>query len=403
MDSDVLTYGKIRGGWAKVGHGIGPEDILVSYRLSSNPYSNPITGVKIPLLFTPSTLISSGIKPSFNKEIQIGFDLGFYGGRIQLHATYHNKVHKNDIVPVDVSTATGYASYLTNAGKTQGDIYEFTLSVVPVQTANFRWQSKVNFSHMSIVVKELPAGLDTYTVSGTTSAFSFVNITHELGKELGQIYGAAIARNDKGQPILTESGLYTADTNTGFGSYQPDFFGGWVNSFRYKNISLQAVITYQKGGRFFSLSDMWGNYTGLRAVTAGLNDKGNPKRDPVSKGGGVHVQGVSAVDGSPIDMYVNASKYYHQWYANQLAGPFVYSKSYVKLKQVSLSYTLPQQWWDGVLNSVRISFIGRNLLMLYLPEENHSDWDPSELAHPWGENGQLPGTMSLGFNVHITF
>src|SRR5690606_18987295 len=131
----------------------------------------------------------------------------------------------------------------------------------------------------------------------------------------GQLRGAGFATDANGNRILNANGLYVVEQNKFFGSILPDFTGGMLNTFAYKNFNLTAAIDFQKGGKFFSLSENWGLYSGLLEETAGLNDKGVPKRDPVADGGGVHVTGIDE-NGSPVDMYVEAMSYYGQWYSN---------------------------------------------------------------------------------------
>jgi hypothetical protein len=136
--------------------------------------------------------------------------------------------------------------------------------------------------------------------------------------------------------------------------------------------------------------------------TASLNDRGVPKRDLVSEGGGVHVTGVDR-SGNPVDTYIAAQDYYKQWQDNALAEPFIHDASFVKLREMKLSYALPQRWIGDYLKSATVGLVGRNLWMIAVSEENENNWDPSELAETYGENGQLPGTRSYGFNVKVTF
>ncbi|MGD8747752.1 MAG: SusC/RagA family TonB-linked outer membrane protein, partial [Balneolaceae bacterium] len=405
LQSDIISYGKVRAGWAQVGNDVAAEKILSSYALDSNPYTNPATGNSAPLLYTDDTIVDPNIKPAINSSFETGFDIRFFDDRVGLNATYYHETRKDEIIGVSLSTSNGAGSYLTNAGTSKRDGIELSLNGVPVRTHDFRWDATLNFAKNKTIVTSLPQGLDTYEIdlgSGNTNAFSFVNITHKRGEEWGQIRGAAIRRADNGDPILNSNGLYVVDQGQFFGSVLPDWTGGMVNTFSYKGLGLTAAVDFQKGGKFFSLTEMWGTYTGILDRTAGLNDKGNPKRDAVADGGGVHVTGQD-VNGNAVDMYVNAHTYFDQWYSNRLAEPFIHDASYVKLRELSLTYSLPKRWLGGFINSAKIGVVGRNLWLIAVSGDNHHRWDPSELAQTWGENAQLPGTRSFGFNVNVTF
>jgi TonB-linked SusC/RagA family outer membrane protein len=402
--TDWLSYGKVRANWAQVGDDVGAEAILQSFALSNNPYSNPVTGQATPLLFTDNTRVDPNIQPALNTSFETGFDIRFLDNRIGLDATYYNEKREDEIIGIALSRANGAESFLTNAGSTRRQGLELSLDLTPLQTSDFRWDMTANWATNQTIVTDLPQDLETYEIGGTTAAFGFVNITHVLDEEWGQLRGAGIRRTDDGTPIFANpgNGAYAVEQNQNFGSVLPDWTGGLYNSFSFKGLSLATSFDFQKGGQFFSLSEQWGTYTGLLEETAGDNDKGNPKRDPVSEGGGVHITG-ETTDGSPVDRYVNAQAFYKQWYSNRLAEPFVHDASYLKLRELSLSYALPQKWLvGGVVKSASIGVVGRNLWLMAVSGDNEHGWDPSEFGETFGENGQLPGTRSYGFNVNVT-
>jgi hypothetical protein len=138
--------------------------------------------------------------------------------------------------------------------------------------------------------------------------------------------------------------------------------------------------------------------------TAGLNEKGNPKRDPVSAGGGVRVTGVDARDGrTPVDVYVDAYDYFHQFYYQQIAEPFVHKLSYAKLRELSLGYSIPTQKLGKFGKSIQgasVALTARNLFFIFRDSKN---FDPSEISGVQGEDGQMPGARTIGFNVKVSF
>jgi len=205
-----------------------------------------------------------------------------------------------------------------------------------------------------------------------------------------------------GIPVLDPvSGSYVKEENKRFGSVLPDYTGGVQNSIVYKNFVLNVNIDYQWGGKFFSLSDMWGSYSGLLARTAVLNDKGIPIRDKVVDGGGVHVTGIDESK-NKVDMYVEAQDYFHNMVGDNVFDEFVYDLTFVKLREVSLGYRIPvvkigaAKW----LQNATFSVVARNPWLIYAKTK---DFDPSEISNVFGENGQFPGTRSLGFNLKLGF
>jgi hypothetical protein len=177
----------------------------------------------------------------------------------------------------------------------------------------------------------------------------------------------------------------------------PDFTGGIVNNFTYKDFSLAVAIDFQRGGKYFSLSNLWGEYSGLLSQTAATNSNGKNVRDDVSEGGGIHVTGVNE-NGEPVAYDVAAYNYFHQFADQSLLDNSVFDASYVKLREVSLGYKVPLK--SGVLQNLTFSVVARNPWLIYLSNRNI---DASELSHRWGENGQQPGTRSLGFNIKASF
>lgn len=412
IDMQSLSYGKIRIGYAEVGDDVSAEMIDQTYNLQQDPFTNPETSKPTTLLSTSGTLVDPEIRPALNSSFETGFDIRFFNDRVGLNATYYNEMRKDEIIPATMSSGTGYTAYLTNAGSSKRQGVELSLESTPVQNQNFRWDATVNWATNETIVQSLPAGLKSYEM-GLTSAFGFISVTHRVGEEWGQLRGAGIRRNEKGTPIVNpKTGKYAVEQNKYFGSVLPDWTGGFVNTFTFKNLSLTAAIDFQKGGKFFSLSEQWGEYSGLLKETAGKNDLGNPKRDPIydsngnmlpkEKRGGIHVTGVSP-QGNKVDTYISAKSYYKQWNSNSVAEPFIHDASYVKLRELNLSYNLPKSWLGGFVKSAKLGVVGRNLWMIALAPGNVHNWDPSELAQVYGENGQLPGTQSYGFNVKVTF
>jgi len=227
-----------------------------------------------------------------------------------------------------------------------------------------------------------------------------------LGKDWGQLIGGGYTRNEAGIPLLDPlTGLYVAgDANYDYGPVAPKLTGGLQSFFTYKNLSFNFSLDYQHGGKFYSCSEYWGNYSGVLAPTATTNDWGVNVRDPVANGGGIHVTGVSSVDSkTPVDMYVDAFTYFHQFRSTRIAELYIHNLSYVKLRELSIGYNLPVKNWlftKKYMQAATIALTSRNPWLIYTAAKN---FDPSEISLVYGEEGQMPPVKSFGINLSVTF
>ncbi len=398
IGSSVLSFGKVRAGWAQVGNDVAALALNPTYPLSGSPYFG------LPQMYTNATAVDPNISPALNTSFEAGFDVSFLENRLGLSFTYFNETRENEIIAVDMSTATGYTGYLTNAGSATRDGIEITLNATPVRMQNVVWDIAVNFGSSNSVINELPGDLESMAAPGGNDDWGFVYVTHELGNKWGQLRGRDIATDDNGNYIVNPTGTYAYETGQYLGSVLPDFTGGILNSLTLFNlVNLTASIDFQKGGKFYSLSEMWGNYSGLLEETAALNDKGNNVRDDPAEGGGVHVVGVLE-NGDAYDDYIDAYTYFSQFQSNTIPTPFIHDASFIKLRELGVSVNLPQNLLgNSFIKGVSVGFVGRNLWLIAVAEDNVHGWDPSELSQTYGENAQLPGTRSYGFNVKLTF
>jgi TonB-linked SusC/RagA family outer membrane protein len=401
----VLSYGKLRGNIAQIGSDLRAYGTTFTYGLGTNKWNgNSVSG-------TPDTKIDPNLKPSLSTNYEFGIDLKFLENRIGLSASYYNNDRKNQILTVPITPSSGYTGLTTNVAESISKGIELAIDATPVRVGGFSWEIAVNAAHnLSKIIKVAPgiAGIQARDANNTPiQSASFggpftATIFHEAGKQWGQLRGYAIKRDAKGNPIIS-NGQYEADTNHDFGSVLPSFTGGVQNYFTYKNFRLAVNIDFQKGGKYYSMSDMWGGYSGLFARTAGVNDKGNPIRDAVADGGGVHIKGVND-EGAPVDQYVEAKTYFDGTLGgNGIIEKSVFDMSYVKMREVNLSYNIPVAKLGNlskVFKTASVALIGRNLWLIYA---KNRDFDPSVMSITTGENGQLPGTRSFGGSIKLGF
>ncbi len=391
----ALSLGKVRGSWARVGSDLDPYSLALNYGVNPNQWNGSF------LMGTPDALVDPNIKPSLSTAYELGIDLKFLKNRVGLSGTYYNEKKIDEILNVPVSGASGFSSKNINAGRVDRDGVELTLDVNAISTNKVNWNITFNWAKNQSKIVELAEGVDAIIrETGTFGSRAGARLVHQVGQSWGQVRGGGIAKNDAGLPILTAAGMYTTKADTYFGSVLPDWNGGVLNEISIGNLFANFNIDFSRGGVFYSLSDNWGKFSGLFEVTAELNDKGNPSRDAVAVGGGVHVVGVNA-EGKPVDTYVDAQTYWHQFFNGNIAENSILPLDYVKLREVNIGYKIPTSKLGlKHVNSLIVSFIARNP---WLISSKSKDFDPSEIGQRYGENGQFPGSRSFGFNVKVGF
>lgn len=397
-----LSYGKVRFAWGEIPKALGDGTSFGAYRYPGAAYGvNQYKWGNLPLSSTPDELVDVALKGSVVAQKDLGLELRFLDDRIGVEFTYWDGTEKDFPTNITLNGASGYNSILTNVGEISKKGLEYVLTATPVRNENVSWNIKATLS--DLFENDVVSISDKYNVERITVGTvwgGMPTLLHEEGKRWGQIWGNGIKRNEAGIPIIEEDGL-PANDKVYFGSALPRYTGGVQNTVNYKGFSLQANLDWQIGGKFVSLSNMWGSYSGLTARTATLNDKGNPIRDAVADGGGILVEGVDA-DGKAVSNYVEAQDYFHGMYNKLLFDDYVYDLTFVKLRAVSVGYNIPVKnlSWSKFIRTANISVVANNPLLIYAKTK---DFDPSEVSSVEGERGQLPGTRGFGFNLRVGF
>lgn len=394
-----LSFGKAFASWGKKPKTLDPYRLNLNYAVGAQLWGSNF------LMTSPDGLPDPNLRGALTTTWETGLDLRFAKNKVRLNLVYYKEDNKDEPVAVNVSGISGFLTKTINAAWIQRQGLEVELGASIIKRKNLSWDINKTFAYLiDNKVKALAPGLTSFTLAGGTFGTRFARAFHFIDKQWGMLRGGGIRRNAEGQPLVTTGGLFLNDANKEWGSVVPKLTGGLQNFITYKNWNMGFTFDYQIGGKFFSLSEQWGTFSGLMETTAGKNDKGNPVRDPVASGGGVRVRGVDATDGkTPVDRYVEAYDYYHQFYFQQIAEPFVHDLTYAKLREFSLGYSIPTQKlgkFGKAFQGATISMIARNLFFIYRDTKN---FDPSEISGVQGEDGQMPGSRSIGFNLKLNF
>ena len=433
IQSDILSFLKLRASYAEVG-GTANAYALQGVYSASDPFDG------YPSLAYTNTIPPLGLKPQRKKSKEVGFEVKLLQNRISLDAAIYRENTVNQIMNIDVSRTTGFSTKTINAGNMQNQGVELQAMFTPLQTRDFSWDIAVNWSKNQNKVVELYGDmkyLDLYNLGWNARAYAFP------GKEYGTIFGYAIVRENakpvyydadqkqlayyeySGRPVVTTTGRYRrSGARTPIGNIMPDWFGGVNNSLTYKNANLSFLVDFKKGGDIFSVTHMFGMYTGILEETAAINAKGKNVRDALADGGGELIEGAvygrvktdgtiqytdatGADSATPVEnsTYVAANLYGYDFYGkNELS---VFDGSFVKLREVSAGYSFNK---IGFLNNAGIkelnfSLVGRNLWIIH---KNIPDLDP-EVSQSAGntsvgaETNAIPSTRSYGFNIKLSF
>ncbi|WP_316838002.1 SusC/RagA family TonB-linked outer membrane protein [Pedobacter nutrimenti] len=400
-----LSYGKVRMGYAIAGSDLAAYQTSYYYETGA-VYNNGTTPINTQ--YVPDQLNNPDVKPSFAHSFEAGIDLRFIKNRLGLEFTYYKQENQDEIIPLTVSGATGYSSYLVNAGKIENKGIEVTLTGKPVVAKRFSWDATLNFSRNRSTIKELYPGIDVYQLDANVYSKVNIYLNAKVGAPFGNLVGQGYRRDAAtGKILLDKDNLPMYEANHDFGSVLPKFTGGFVNNFHIGQFDISAMIDFQSGGKFFSWSKMLAVKSGQAAETAALNDKGNNVRDAVTNGGGVKVDGISSVTGQEVTAYVEARNYYRNILGTQVYEEWLMDASYVKLREVSLGYNLGKKMLNKLpFKSVKVALIARNPVMIW--QKAPKGLDPSDLSAgsasiSWIEKGQLPTVRSFGVNLNLTF
>ncbi|WP_395802926.1 SusC/RagA family TonB-linked outer membrane protein [Daejeonella sp.] len=394
-----LSEAKLRASWGEVPQSLGAYAYPgAAYGVGTLKWDGNL------LMATPDQLVDESISGAVQAAKEIGLDLKLFNRRLSTSFTLWDKSEVGIPRSVSINATSGLSSILTNIGRINSKGLEVQVGLEAFSRPNFSWNVSATYSNLlDNKVVEISNKYGINSITAATITFGLPSMVHRTGQQWGELYGTGMLRNDAGVPILDANGLYqVAAAPMSYGLVTPKHVGGLQNSFSlFKMFDINANIDYSIGGKFSSLSNMWGSYSGLTARTATVNDKGMSIRDDVADGGGVRVDGVDAA-GVPVTKYVPAQTYFANFYNRKIWDPYVYDLTFVKLREVSIGYRIPVKklGLDKYVQNASFALVARNPLILFAKTK---DFDPSEVSGSAGENSQLPGTRGIGFNLRVAF
>ncbi len=437
---DYISYGKIRAAYGKTGNDADPYNI---YDTFVSGFANTVytgSAVNFPMsngtnaFKTSSTLGASDLKPEMTTEWELGADLYFLKNRIHVDFAYYDRTLEDAIMTLNADPASGYSYIVTNMGSMRNHGVELMVNLTPIRTKDWQWDVNFNWNKNYNNVESLPEELGgEYPINSFSTSQNAVTMKAVVGKELGQLYtyetqyvdangnlkyvviddklqanpdyageGNIVVNAETGLPVLTSDIVASGKTT------QNKWTGGFGTTLRYKGLSLTANFDVRYGGYMFSRTKNLMRFTGN-----GIETIYNLRRAYIIPGSVNVTQGedgknVVSENHTAIDTYGDGIQQLYDLGGITGGEELLIDRTYMKLRALSLSYTLPKAWSKKVfLDDVRISFVANNLFT-WTPASNcYIDPDASsygtDLYGSFGELYSNPASRKYGFNIAVKF
>lgn len=399
-DLNWLSFAKLRFAFAQVG--MGDRYYAAYYYTPSygsgmwngQPVTYPLNGVKAYTQYY--TLYDENLKPQNTVNYEIGLDMRFFNSRFGFDYTYSRQDIKDQIFEVPLAASTGFSELMMNAGKAHTNTHELIVYTTPIRTKDWEWNVNVNYTHMVNKVDELADGVESIYLGGFTDP----QIRLSAGDEMPVIYGTSFVRDEQGRILVDEDpssltyGMPMASAEKVLAKVSPDFIAGLNTDVSYKGLTLSATFEWKQGGHMYHGSNRCLDMYGVSAVTEDRTStfvfdgyKANGEPNDIVRGG------------------ENDPDAYQTLYSDVLGDiseGFIYGNSFVKLRELALSYHLPKTWIPKV--EVSLSAFARNIL-LWSELDNFDPEASQGTGNMTGgfERFSMPQTKSFGFGVEVKF
>ena len=399
-DIPVLSFAKVRASYAEVGQAAEYyQNFFASPDYGggfwgATPIQYPVDGISSYL--SNNVQYDPNLKPQNTKSYELGAELKFFSNRLGVDYSYSNQLVTDQIFQVPIAASTGAAALVMNGGEIKTKAHEVVLYATPVVYRGFEWNITVNYSKIDNMVNELAPGVESIFLGG----FVTPQVRAGIGSTFPVIYGSSYLRDDNGNIIVVDNpgawnhGMPETGPPAVIGEVSPDFLLGVSNRFDYKGISLSATLDWKSGGQMYSgtngLLDLYGvsKLTENRDETfvfEGVKPDGTP--NDIVRGG---PNDPDAYQDLVTNVLTNIDEYY------------IYDNSFLKLREVTLSYAIPKKLLNNV--DLTVSVFARNLLLW--TELPNFDPESSQGNNNMGgsfERFSMPQTSSYGFGINLNF
>ncbi len=348
-NKDFLDYGKLRASWAKVGKDTDPYQLETLLGTTS--------GVNdLQYITYPTTRANANLKPEMVTSWEVGTEWHFFKNRLGIDFTYYHSNTVNQVMRIDLPYSSGVQRQWINAGNIQNQGIELQLNGDFIRTRDITFGATFNFAkNWNKVISlyhnaEMGIDMDRYSLGNINFSSSGDGTVYAIeGREIGTLYGTGYKYDANGNKVIGENGLPVIESNKEIASVAPKFTGSFGLNFAWKGLGFNALFSFQNGGSLYSATEYMTLHSGTGLRTEDRTDR--------------VIEGVTA-DGAKNTVAVTAQNYWN----NIPMEECVYDASYLKLSELSISYSLPKKWLEntfgGYVDNVRISAVGSNLFYL---------------------------------------
>ncbi|MDR0414224.1 MAG: SusC/RagA family TonB-linked outer membrane protein [Prevotellaceae bacterium] len=409
----VMNFGKLRVAYGRTGNDASPY-MVKPYYLQTSAYNEfgdlslPMNGVNGYTL--GDRMGNPSLRPEISTEYEAGANVGFFDSRITMDVAGYYRVSDGQILALAIDPATGYRAQNSNLGKISNRGVEALLSLTPVKGRNFLWTITANFSKNSSRVESLPKDLGgEIRVAGFGSTSTSVDMVVREGSPVGEFKVTVPKRAPDGRVVVNHiTGLPLASPVLGYvGKVNFDFEGGLSSTVKFRGLSLSADFDVRQGGLMYSRTKSITYFTGnaMQTTYNGRNPfvLANSVNEVTDKNGVVtgYVENTTPVTIGDMGQYFGDGE-------DKLAEHNLIPRSYAKLRNVSISYDLPESWIRATpLKGVRLSVFGSNLLLWTPAKNTFIDPEVTSFGNDFrsylGEYSANPTTRRYGFNLMVRF
>ena len=392
MDKKILSFAKLRASYAQVGNDTGFDNLYNGFYYAG-------TYLESPRFYGENDRRNPNLKPESTHSTEVGTDLRFWDNRISLDFTYYDKTTKDQIIRAGISPVSGYVSQWMNAGEMHNWGTEIVFSITPLKLKNFTWTSSVNWAKNNSMVVSLAEGVDRFELGSAT----YIKLYAQEGKPYGVFYGNDYRRDEEGHILVDLSGIPMESEDQYLGAIQPDWLGGWKNTFKIFGFDVNVMFDFQKGGLVWSNTAYRGGVNGTTVqslegryedffselILGETDNERFGRMEPgntVKPGADLYANHVLYTDLRQKGVIIPNSVYgpgYEYWSGleniswcpptnywthmnRSSAARYIFDASYIKLREITVGYNLPRRWIQkALLTNAKLSLVGRNIAILY--------------------------------------
>ncbi|WP_374165317.1 SusC/RagA family TonB-linked outer membrane protein [Arcticibacter sp. MXS-1] len=401
-----LSFWKLRASWAEIGAGTIPYNNRAYYYAQSSAFGG------VAQMYKSMTYPQKDLRPESIKTWEVGTELGFLNNRIHADVSYYHKTTTDQILGIGTSNVVGFSRMVVNAGEIENKGVEVQLyGDVIRRKEGLTWRTTFNFARDKSKIIELSPqfNVDTYQIGWTWGIASQAKSGQKWGTLVGQGFDRVEEGPMTGAIKVSPEGLARSKAAQDIGNVTPDFLLSWRNDFTIKDFSFGFFLDMRKGGDIWSQTMNHAYAAGTASITA----KNGVRERAIVAGVDVMPEerfAMQAADGSwvPNTITTNAQSWYE---SGGVAQMYVFDGSFIKLREASITYNVPQKYLRGMIGIKRasISLIGSNLALLWVDDSNTMRLDPetggvsSDSRGVGFEQASVPTSRSFGLKLGVTF